>query len=626
MVKTPMRNTLLLKIAFTTLVALLVTVPVTVSAGENPPDLERITQDLYFLASDNLGGRLPGTLGFEIAAEYIKNEFIYTGLDPVDPDGSYFQDFDITSGVSLGSGNFLDVTTPDGTFSYSAGDDFLPLFFSQNASIEGEVIFAGYGITSEEYNWDDYADLDVNGKIVLCFRDEPGRDNPDSQWAGIQPTMYSGLRWKTYNAQNHGAAGLILVTGPAYLEEDEEDEFISLDHTGGFGESGIPVIQVSQEVASVVTGSLGAPLSMFHGEIERHGMAFGALLENMNISLAVDLEREYIDTRNVVGILPGSDPVLKDEWVIVGAHFDHIGLGFEGRYYGEIHNGADDNASGTTGLLELARLFASSPEPPKRSILFIAFSAEELGLLGSSAYLDDPIVRIENTSAMVNMDMIGRVSPDEEGVMHCAIHGSGSAPEWEEIISDTTPDGEVEFRALSDPIGGGDYLNFYLAEIPVINFFSGIHEDYNRPSDDADRINYEGLRSVIAGVYDVVERVANRDAKLTFQEWEVQSGSISTDVSSTGTYSVYLGTIPDFESTGDGFFIVGVTPGSPAEAGGLMGGDRIVRLGEYEITDLYSYSYALGEYDPGDTVDIVVLRDGLEVTVTVTFASREERE
>ncbi len=621
-----MRNTLLLKIAFTALLALLVTVPVTVSAGENPPDLERITDDLYFLASDNLGGRLPGTLGFEIAAEYIKNEFIYTGLNPGTPDGSYFQDFDITSGVSLAGGNFLDVTTPDGTFSYSAGDDFLPLFFSQNASIEGEVIFAGYGITSEEYNWDDYADLDVNGKIVLCFRDEPGRDNPDSQWAGIQPTMYSGLRWKTYNAQNHGAIGLILVTGPAYLEEGVDDVFIGLDHTGGFGESGIPVIQVSQEVAGVITSTLGAPLSMFHGEIERHGMAFGAPLENINISLAVDLEREYTETRNVVGILPGSDPVLKDEWVIVGAHFDHIGLGFEGRYYGEIHNGADDNASGTTGLLELARLFASSPEPPGRSILFIAFSAEELGLLGSSAYLDDPIVPIENTSAMINMDMIGRVGPDEEGVMHCAIHGTGSAPEWEEIISDITPDGEVEFRALSDPIGGGDYLTFYLAEIPVINFFSGIHDDYNRPSDDADRINYEGLRSVIGGVYDVVEQVANRDAKLTFQEWDVQSGSISTDVSSTGTYGVYLGTIPDFESTVDGFFIVGVTPGSPAEAGGLMGGDRIIRLGDFDVTDIYSYSYALGEYEPGDTIGIVVLRDGIEITLNVTFGSREERE
>lgn len=621
-----MRNTVFTKVALTTLLALILAVPVIVSAGENDPDLERITDDLYFLASDNLGGRLPGTLGFEIAAEYIKNEFKYSGLNPGTPDGSYFQDFDITSGVSLAGANSLDITTPDGTFSYSAGDDFLPLFFSQNASIEGEVIFAGYGITSEEYNWDDYADLDVNGKIVLCFRDEPGRDNPDSQWAGIQPTMYSGLRWKTYNAQNHGAIGLILVTGPAYLEEDEEDEFIGLDHTGGFGESGIPVIQVSQEVAGVITGTLGAPLSMFHGEIERHGMAFGAPLENISISLTVDLEREYTDTRNVVGILPGSDPVLKDEWVIVGAHFDHIGLGFEGRYYGEIHNGADDNASGTTGLLELARLFASSPETPKRSILFIAFSAEELGVLGSSAYLDNPIVPIEDTSAMINMDMIGRVSEDEDGIMYCAIHGAGSALEWNEIISCTTPDGEVEFRSLADPIGGGDYINFYLSDIPVLNFFSGVHEDYHRPSDDADEINYEGLRSVIGGVYEVVEQVANWESMLTFQEWEVQSGSISTDVSSTGTYGVYLGTIPDFESTVDGFFIVGVTPGSPADAGGLMGGDRIIRLGDFDVTDIYSYSYALGEFEPGDSVDIIVLRDGIEITLNVTFGSREERE
>lgn len=587
------------------------------------PDILRITNDVYYLASDELEGRLPGTPGCDLAADYIASEFQNAGLEPITRMG-YFQPFEITSGVTPGSGNYLNVNTPDGEYGYAIDTDFLPLFFSPNGEVSGDVVFAGYGITAEEYGWDDYADIDPTGKIVMCFRDEPGKDNPDSPFDGILPTLYSGLRWKTFNALNHGAIGLIVVTGPAYLDEGEEDTFISLDNKGGHGESGIPVIQVSQDVANTLFSTMGAPLSMFHGEIERHGMSFGTLLEDITVEFSVDLERQYVTTKNVAGILRGVDPVLADEWIVIGAHYDHLGWGGEGSlYHGEpaIHNGADDNASGTAGVLELARLFRSEGNQPRRSILFIAFSAEEMGTLGSLEYVNNPIVPLEDTVTMINMDMIGRVRPDDDGIFHCAVHSTGSALEWEEIIPDITPDGNVELRSKADPIGGSDYVNFYLEGIPVLNFFSGIHEDYSRPTDDAEKINYEGMASVIGAVFQIASEISNRDEKLTFQE--VGRGTIMPP-SEGPSYGVYLGTIPDFDNTGDGFYIIGVNPGSPAEVGGLQADDRIVRVGDFEVTDIYSYTYALGEYEPGDTVEIVVLRDGEEIILTVTFASRGE--
>jgi len=225
---------------------------------------------------------------------------------------------------------------------------------------------------------------------------------------------------------------------------------------------------------------------------------------------------------------------------------------------------------------------------------------------------------------MINMDEIGRVRPDEDGVPICSIHATVSAMEWEEILLDVTPDGLVEFRQLADPIGGGDYTNFYLEGIPVLNFFSGLHEDYHRPTDDADKINYEGEASVIGGIYEIIRKTANYPHKLTFQEGDISSGQFSQDVGTKVSYGVYLGTIPDFGNTEGGFRIAGVKPGSPAEDAGLMGGDQILRLGEYDVSDIYNYTFALGEYEPGDTVVIIVLRDGAEFSLEATFGSRGE--
>ena len=592
------------------------------------PDPDLLSEHVCVLASDGMEGRLAGTSGCEAAADYIAEYFASLGLVPSDEtDGDYFQEFEITTSVSLGSENQMQINNQANSefFSLTVGEDFVPLFFSASGTVEGEVVFAGYGITAAEFEWDDYAEVDVEGKVVFCLRGEPGKDDPASIFNGDLPTVYSGLRWKAYNAQNHGACALILVTGPANLDEDETDELPQIGKSISFGEAGIPVIQVSQETANKIWGPMGAPLAMFQSEMDRHMMPFGSEIEGVDIGISVDLERERKTTWNVAGILPGTDPT-SDEWVIIGAHYDHIGYGLDQGYGevrdGEIHNGADDNSSGTSAVLELARMFSESP--PRRNILFICFSAEEMGTLGSQAYVENPLVPLEQTSAMINLDMIGRVRPDESGTNLCTIQGIGSAEEWEEIVPDLTPDGEVALIGQPNPLGGSDYLPFYLAEVPAISFFSGIHDEFNTPADDPETLNYEGMASVTGAIFEIVTKIGNREELLTFKEWGIGAGEVSSDVDSGPTYSVYLGTIPDFVNTEGGLFIQGVTPGSPAEEAGLQAGDQIIRLGDYEVSDIYNYTYALGEYEPGDVVDIVIIRDGVEVVLTATLGARSE--
>jgi len=591
-------------------------------------DPDRIAQDVNLLASDDLEGRMTGTHGAEVAADHVKSCFESVGLQPGDAlDGDYFQDFDITSGVSPGNGNTFIIRTPDSDNEGTLNVDFQPYYFSKSGNVSGEVVFAGYGITADEYGWDDYKDLDFNGKIVFCLLDEPGRDDPDSVFDGKNPTEHSALRWKVMNAIVHGATALILARGPSYIAAGDSGTFIGFDNPRGLGERTIPVVQVSQDFAELLFSTMDAPLEMYQGEMENRKMAFGAPLENISVEINVDLVRDYIKTWNVVGILPGSDPVLSDQYVIIGAHYDHIGYGLDaisGNPTAEIHNGADDNASGVAGLMELARLFASCETAPRRSILFISFSGEEIGALGSSFYVSNPIVPLDKTTAMINMDMIGRVTADEEGNDFFAVHGLASADEWKEIVPDTSPDGTVDIHKVDAMIVGSDFTNFYEAQIPILNFFSGIHEDYHKPTDDADKINFDGLAEIVNTVYEVVIDIANRDEMLTFESWDVPAGAVGRDPATAPTRQVYLGTMPDFEKMEGGYWLAGVMPGSPAEAAGMLAGDCMIKLGDYEITDVYAYTDALAKYSPGDTVEVIVLRDGVELTLSVTFGERSQ--
>ena len=592
------------------------------------PDPERLTADVFYLASDELEGRLAGSPGARLAAEYIADQFSSIGLVPPDatlPD--YYQEFSVMADARWGENNHLEISTPDLKKEMVIGQDYATLSLSANKSAAGEVVFAGYGITAAEYNWDDYAAIDVLGKIVFCLRGEPREDDPDSIFNGVNPTYCSSLRWKVLNAWNHGALALIVVTGPINIPEGQEDRLIDIRGVPKFGQAEIPVVQVSQEAAALLWSSMDAPLAMYQAEMDRNMIPFGTLLEGISVSLSTEIERITRPAWNVAGILPGSDPDLASQYVLIGAHYDHIGWGQIGsRYEGtdrQIHNGADDNASGVAGVLELARLFASASQKPSRTIVFICFSAEEMVILGSKAYLANPLVPLDSTVAMINMDMIGRIAPGQDGVPVCTIQGTGSALEWADIVPDFTPDGVVRLIGVSNPLGGSDYIAFFNAGIPALNFFSGVHEDYNMPTDDAEKINYAGMASLLGAVYEIAERTADLPEKLTFRQSENPPVGPSDEGQTGPGYSVYLGTVPDFTRTEGGFWISDVREGSPAAEGGLKGGDQIIRVGDYEVSDIQTYTAALGEYKPGDTVVIVVKRDGEELSLTVTFGSRD---
>ncbi len=592
------------------------------------PDPERLAADVFYLASDELEGRMAGSPGARLAAEYIADQFSFIGLVPPDLARSdYFQEFSVMADARWGENNHLEISTPDLKKEMVIGQDYATLSLSANGSAAGDVVFAGYGITETEYQWDDYAGIDAKGKIVLCLRGEPRENDPDCIFNGVNPTYCSSLRWKVLNAWNHGALALIVVTGPNNIPEGQEDRLIDIRGVPKFGQAEIPVVQVSQDAAALLWSTMDAPLGMYQAEMDRDRMPFGTVLQGIGVSLTTEVERTAQPAWNVAGILLGSDPDLAGQYVIIGAHYDHIGWGEVGsRYEGpdrQIHNGADDNASGVSGVLELARLFASAPQRPSRSILFICFSAEEIGLLGSHAYLANPLVPLDGTVAMINMDMIGRIAPGQDGVPVCTIQGTGSALEWADIVPNFTPDGAVRLIGVSNPIGGSDYINFFNAGIPALNFFSGVHEDYNMPTDDAEKINYAGMASLLGAVCEIAERTADLPAKLTFRQTENPPVEPPDEGQTGPSYSVYLGTVPDFTRTEGGFWISDVREGSPAAEGGLKGGDQIIKVGDYEVSDIQTYTAALGEYKPGDTVVIVVKRDGEELNLTVTFGSRD---
>jgi hypothetical protein len=409
---------------FSAVAALLVTSLVAVAQQQASlePSAARLQQDVTYLASDKLDGRRTGTPGANDAARYIANEFSRLGLRPADRNSKrYLQQFPYVAGVELGKGNILAFgpypRTNDSALQVSV--DWLPLGFSTSAKVESGIVFAGFGITASELNYDDYSGLNVAGKIALALQGTPDGDNPHGQFA-----MLEGVRWKAVAARNAGAKALIVIAKDQTFTNDRSTK-LNYDNTAG--DAGIPVVVISRQAADKL-------LALSNTSLEQLEQSAAAKTPGTNkpltgeITLAVDVVRNEVPAYNVVGVLEGSDPVLKNENIVIGAHYDHLGRGGEGSLAartGEIHHGADDNASGTAGMLELARVFSAQRPRLKRTLVFIAFGGEEEGLLGSSYYVDHPPMPLANTVAMINMDMIGRMKDRK-----LVIGGVGTAKEW----------------------------------------------------------------------------------------------------------------------------------------------------------------------------------------------------
>lgn len=566
----------------------------TITFAQEEITVKELESHLEFLASDSLKGRLPGTDEGFIAATYINEQFQKAGLLPLGEDG--FQFFEVTTSVSLEEGNYLSFNGVQ----VKAEEEYMPFAYSKSDEVSAGIVFAGYGfeIDSDTLIWNDYQDLDVTAKWVMILRGDPEPDNTNSNYIS-----FSGDRDKVLAARDKGAAGVIFVSGPKW---DAKDPLVSLYYDRSNSNAGIVVLHVKREIADAMLKESEKTIKQLESLLnnERMSMSFelGLTVENKTL-----LHYDRVRTQNVLGMVEGSDPVLKNEFIIIGAHYDHLGMGGWGSGSRmpdtiAVHNGADDNASGVAGVIEIAERLAANKDNLKRSVIAMAFGAEEMGLLGSKYFNDNPLVDKDKIIAMVNFDMIGRLN-DGKVVM---VGGSGTSVESEEIIKATGVDYELDLRLSPEGFGPSDHAPFYASNIPVFFINTGVHEDYHTPVDDVEFINFEGQKLVSDYSYALVYSIANRDEALTFQE----AGAKDKGRRSM-RFKVTLGIMPDFTATEvKGLGVGGVRQDGPAFAGGMEKGDVIVALDGKQVNDIYDYMNRLKKLEPGQIITVDVMRDG----------------
>ncbi len=582
------------------------------------PDANLLKKHVTRLASDDLDGRKPGTAGADKAARYIADQFNEYGLDCAAPKATcksagnnhpgYLKEFPFIAAVQLGRNNSLNIRKGGNAGSISLRTDWMPIGFSSNGSLsQTQVVFVGYGITAPDLKHDDYANIDAKDKVALAFASTPDGDNLHGQFS-----RYSDARWRAIAAKDHGARALIIIASDEKFADDRLSR-LSYDQTAG--EAGLPVIAVSRQAAAKIFGLPGAAeISLLEKSADKWSEQ---TLANKSISLSVDITRRSVPAYNVVGILEGSDPKLKREFIVIGAHYDGLGRGGESNSRApgssEIHHGADDNASGVAGLLELARIFNAERTKPRRSLIFVAFSAEETGLIGSNHYVNNPAVPLADSVAMINMDMIGRL---RDGKL--SVGGIGTSAEFRKLVeSHNSGTRGFTLQLSEDGFGPSDHSSFYAKQIPVLFFYTGSHEDYHKPSDTAEKINYEGEARVVDLVGSIVRSIDGSDARPAYILARSSSGGRSM------SFRVYLGNVPNYAESNEGMLLDAVRDDSPASRAGIKSGDKIVKLGEREIKNVYDYTYSLGEMKPDQEYEVEVIRGSERLKLKITPQARK---
>lgn len=597
-----------------------------------------------FLASDELAGRQPGTEGIERAAEYIVKRFAAAGLEPAGEDGTWFQEFEVQQGKKLVDAQAL--LAVDGLErEWKVREDWIPLPFTALNEVEGPLAFAGYGIEAKEYEYNDYADFDAEGKVLLMFRYEPKGDDPNAAFGGKDYSRHSLFSRKSRVAARHGAKALLIVNPPG--RADGDDALYPFAQLMRQRTLHVPLVHVSRELAEVLVKNAGlGPLAELERKLNEERKPLSADMD-LNVHLRSGVKPKEFATRNVIGLLPGDGST--DEIIILGAHYDHLG---RVPHYGSadptpvIHNGADDNASGTAGILELARVLGREGGL-RRNVLFISFSAEEMGLLGSKHFVAHPTVALKDVRMMINLDMIGRLSQDK-----FTIFGAPSADEFPELLRRAAERADVKYRAATGNTLGSDHSKFYEAGIPYLFPITGVHKQYHHPDDDWELIDAPGAARILDMLHEIVRTVADMEDGPTFRRIVVRARpedlvmkpaaehekeNLDNEIGADGSKQrgedraprrprVRLGIAPDFSRTDQpGLVADTVMEGGPAKAAGMKDGDRVMRIGEQPISDIYSYMDVLADLKPGQTVDVVVVRDGKEITLKVKLEASRGR-
>ena len=588
--------------------------------------------DLYehvrYLASDKLEGRMTGTEGARRAGEYIAARFKEAGLEPLGDNGTYFQEFPFPAGVELvPEKNRLIVSSSVGapTQVLEMDKDYRPLSFTSDGTVEGEVVCAGYGLVipkdpgKEKY--DSYEGLDVKDKIVLVFDDVPAGLDTEER---IRFTHYSNPRYKAKQALEHGASGFLLVIGPNTPGAGSLMPLARTDSSTGIAAASIST-SCAERLLDGTNLKLGELQTMLDGgKTPDH-------LKKLQFSTRVELEahvtRKEGKSRNVVGLLPPvGEGRIADEYVVVGAHYDHLGHGEAGgsrAHAGEegmIHNGADDNASGDAVVLELAAALAEARRNAdvsgqQRGIIFACWCGEEIGVIGSTYFVRHAPYPLGQIAAYVNFDMVGRL---RDGRL--ILQAVGSSPDWLRLIEMVNIREPFAPVIQKDPYLPTDTHEFYPAGIPILSFFTDVHDDYNRPTDDADTLNYSGMEHIARFGRHVVTELAGQPDRLSYTSVE----RMTPKGGSMGGRRIYTGTVPDF-AAGDvgGMKLSGVQGGSPAEKAGMNSGDVIIEFAGHKIGGLEDYAVILRALKPDQPVEIVVRRDNKELRLTITPTLRK---
>ncbi|MEP0846320.1 MAG: M28 family peptidase [Phycisphaerae bacterium] len=585
-------------------------------------------EHVRYLSDDSLGGRLAGSEGGGSATDYVAEQFRELGLKPAGVAGTFFQPFEVRALKNLDR-DAASFFVPGLAHEPRLGEDWTPMPFTQAGDAEGPLAFAGYCIEAADFGYDDFDGFDADGKVLLALRGEPTAADPQARFGGESPSSHALFATKARVAASHGARALLIVNDS---ERGQPDELFLWRDAESRTTYDLPMLHVSRVLADMLLSAAGEPsIAELEEQIERACAPRSRDLDPLAARIATGVT--HPQGRNVVALLPGDG--TSDELLIVGAHHDHVGTVprmFRSDAEAEIHNGADDNASGTAGVIEMARALACGPTL-RRSVLFMTFDAEELGLIGSHRFVDSPTVDLSKAVAMVNFDMIGRA---DNG--NLTIFGVPTGDSFRDVLNAAAEQTGLEFEAPQTAgmlFRQSDHASFYDADIPVLFACTMLHPQYHQPEDDWELVDSEGAVQIVETMTNVVSSLANASDPPAFvkfaPEAEVRRRGRSADAGASdaaeatpsGMPRVRLGIMPSYEDRGPGVLVDSVVEGTPAARAGLRAGDRIVKLNGAAISDMYGYMNALKDVKPGDQAEVTVSRGSDTLTVTAAFPAPE---